>query len=246
MQILSIFSLVSGLLLAGPQPVSIGEIANSADTLYENIVLQPQFCWADGSCTYPGTASFVRGPKGKVIALTSAHFLNFSGPQLSHVNFLSVNTKKPVATSTRCWGQPGQEGCYQPVDLRSDYLLLVVEGKIPSQKVLQLSGRSGCAEGEKVWFPNKNPLSPHGHDRIEGTVAEAQNTFLKVILDREIDLNARSGTPVLSEKTGKVIGILTGGETRGNRSVLYLAPASSIHKALKAHEYPLLRDVVGK
>ena len=69
-----------------------------------------------------------------------------------------------------------------------------------------------------------------------------------MVLSDNIDLNSRSGTPVLSENTGKIIGILTGGGcNRECKTYLYLAPASSIHQALmNAREYPFLREVVGK
>ncbi len=204
----------------------------------KQIVYQPQFRWSDGTCTQQGTGSFIRGPKGKILGLTSAHFINFSGPQLLEIDWLDMRTKNSIATSMKSWGMPGREGSYHPLDLRSDYLLTIVEGTIDPQNILELDEGNSIA-GERVWFPNKTPL---GCELIEGSITEVAETHLLVTLDTTIDLQSRSGTPIISQNSGKVVGILTGG---GNH-LLYLAPSSNIYKAMvEAHSFPLLKDVIG-
>ena len=210
------------------------------------LVFQPLFKWENGKCTRQGTGSFVRAPKGQIVAVTSAHFIDFCGPPLLQAEWLDVRTGKSVAGFTRSWGMLGNAGCSDPMDLRSDYLLLAVDSEIDFQSLLEIDGERVPEMGERVWFPNKDPKALLGYDRIGGKVTEAQTEYYTVVLDRKIDLTARSGTPVLSEKSGKVIGILSRGNLGGDRSVLYLTPAPSIHKALtEAQSEPLLRDVVG-
>jgi len=201
-------------------------------------LLQPQFQWADQTTTQHGTASFVKTADGRVVALTSAHFINFSGPRLLSIEWLNAKTQKLIATSTRSWGMPGKEGCYAPLDLRSDYLLAVLDQDIPTQSALELDERVMPEVGERVWFPQKTG------ETIAGTVIESRCEYLKVKLDKETELTARSGTPILSESTGKIIGIFTGsGECR----ILYLAPAFSIRKALiEVKETPRLSQVIGE
>lgn len=214
----------------------------------KNIVFQPQFKWANHTCTQQGTGSFLKTPTGKVIGLTSAHFINFSGPKLLQVDWLDIRTKKTIATSVKSWGAPGCEGSYHPLDLRSDYMLMVIEGNICSESLLEIDHRNATEVGERIWFPNKNAEAFFGYDLIEGTITEVKNTHIIVLLDQSIDLQSRSGTPILSQTTGKVIGILTGGEDLKNTSTtLYLAPSPPIYRALlEAKHYPLLQDVVGQ
>jgi hypothetical protein len=212
---------------------------------HKAIVFQPQFKWKDGLTSQQGTGSFIRAPNGKIIGLTSAHFINFSGPQLLKVNWLDIKTKKIIATSVKSWGMPGHEGSYEPLDLSLDYLLLLVEGDIDSQSILEMDSRSNIAVGERIWFPNKDAQAKEGYDLIEGKVSKTNPAYIFVKLDKKIDLQSRSGTPIISQSTGKVIGILTGCDNT-DKTLLYLAPGFSIYNALsKTQQSLLLQDVVG-
>jgi hypothetical protein len=208
----------------------------------EAIVFQPEMKWEDGSKTRQGTGSFVKTPNGKLVGMTSAHFIDFSGPKLLEVDWLDIKTEKPIAISVKSWGVPGREGSYDPLDLRSDYLLLLMEGDIASKTILEIDSRTSIAVGERVWFPNKNAKAKAGYDLIEGKVTKANEAYLLVKLEKEVDLQSRSGTPIISQSTEKVIGILTGCED----AELYLAPGHSIYSALLKTQQPLwLKDVVG-
>lgn len=211
----------------------------------QRIVFQPQFLWADKTCTQQGTGCFIQGINGSVIGLTSAHFINFSGPQLLEVQWLDIKTGKFFTRSIKSFGLPGHEGSYDPLDLKSDYFLFLLEEKPKSETILECD-RSMPEIQERIWFPDKNKTTDLGYELVEGTVSKACEEFLLVILDQDINLQSRSGTPILSQRTGKVIGILVGGDKR-NRRLLYITPAASIFKALlNAQDCFLLRDVVGE
>lgn len=195
------------------------------------IVFQPQFHWEDGSTTQQGTGSFIRAPNGKIIGLTSAHVINFSGPKLLEVNWLDIKTQHSVATFVKSWGMPGYEGSYEPLDLRSDYLLLLAEGDVDAQSLLEMDSRNIIPEQEPIWFPNKNGQARKGFDLVEGKVIKTDPAYLFVKLDKEVDLQSRSGTPIISQLTGKVIGILAGCDNTDS-TLLYLTPGFSIYQAL--------------
>ncbi len=206
------------------------------------IVFQPQFKWKDGLETLQGTGSFIRAPNGKVIGLTSAHLIDPEGSQLLEVDWLDIKTEKPVAIFLKSWGVPGDGGSDEPLDVRSDYLLLLFEGDICPQNVLELDDRSEIGVGERVWFPNKNAEAKEGYDRIEGEVAEVDPAYLTIKLDKQVDLQSRSGSPFISQSTGKVIGILA----RADESFLYLVPGSAIYNALSEKRKPLLLQDIPK
>jgi hypothetical protein len=192
------------------------------------IVFQPQFTWADGSCTEQGTGSFVQTPDGKTIGMTSAHFLNFTGPQLLEAKWLDIRTGKCCATASKSLGKPGTAGT--GMDFSSDYILLVMEGNIPPKSLLELDPRPQAQAGERIWFPNKDRNAKEGYKRIEGTLIAVHDTYIEAKLDKPINLNTRSGTPVISQTTNKVIGLLTGGGMKDNYTLIYLP----------------LKDVVGR
>jgi hypothetical protein len=216
------------------------------DFFDKSMVFQPQFLWADHSCTQQGTGSLIKGPNGSVIGLTSAHFINFNGPQLLEVQWLDVRTGKPIARSLKSYGMPGHEGSYDPLDLKSDYFLLLVEDDLETQKILEIDNRNSAELGERVWFPDKRATANLGYHLIGGTLTKVNTDYLLITLDDPVNLQSRSGTPIISQYTGKILGILVGGETRGNKTFLYITPGLSILKALvEAQNCFLLRDVVG-
>lgn len=209
------------------------------------IVFQPKFKWADGSYTEQGTGSFVQAPDGKVIGVTSIHFLNRTGPQLLEAAWFDIKTNKRYATSQYSLGMPGV--ARTKMDFSSDYLLLVMEGNIPPASFLQLDSRPKAEVGERVWFPNKDRSAQAGYKHVEGIVTEVNETYIQVKLDKPIELTGRSGTPVISQATKKVIGILTAGGIDGKYTRIYLAPIAKIHKALteSTEQFPL-KEVIGQ
>lgn len=210
------------------------------------IVFQPEFKWKDGSTSQLGTGSFIRAPNGKIIGLTSAHFIDFSGPLLLEVEWLDIKTNKAIASSRKSWGMPGRQGSHEPLDLRSDYLLLLMEKEVSSQSILEMDQRTDLPIGERIWFPNKNATAKEGYDLIEGKTHKTGAAYITIKLDKKIDLQSRSGTPVISQSTGKVIGILTSCDNT-DTTLLYLAPGLSIYKGLLKAKQPLfLQDVVGQ
>jgi hypothetical protein len=70
-----------------------------------------------------------------------------------------------------------------------------------------------------------------------------------VVLDKEIDLQSQSGSPVISQATGKVIGTLSGADLLRvpHKTCLILTPASGIVAALaQDKDFPELHTVTGK
>ena len=225
----------------GPDVLAVGRPERA-------ILFQPLFKWLGAEPTYQGTGFFVKAPDGRVAAVTSAHFLDRDGPPLLEAKWLDVRTQEPVATFTQSWGPPGSQGTTQPVvDLRSDYLLLPAPEGVPADLALQWDPRLAPDRGERVWFPNKDPDAPLGYQLLPGTVVEARPKYSLVALGQVVKLQSQSGSPVVSQATGKVIGTLSRGLEQRDKTLLLLAPSHAILEALaRAKEFPLLRDVIGK
>jgi hypothetical protein len=234
------------------------------------------FVWENAKPTYQGTGFFVKAPDGKIAAVTSIHFLDVNGPRLLEAHWLPPGGNKPAAVFDRSWGRPGEVRIVRvkvandpggkpiildipPADRRTDYLIMPAPAGVPAANVLELDAREGIAPGERVYFHDKCAFGEKDYTVLEGTVNQSLPEHYEIMLDRDVKAESQSGSPVFSQETGKVIGILAGvgdpggDSTRsifgrgGSPRLLVLTPSSAILKALKeGHDFPLLRDVVGK
>jgi len=145
------------------------------------------------------------------------------------------------------YGAPGDEGTLEPIDLRRDYLIVAGEKNATEVTPLELDERKVIDENERVWLPNKDQNTTEGHTLVEGTVVEASKEYVTVILDEEITLQSQSGSPLISQQTGKVIGTLSRGGNSDGSTVLFLCPARSILDAIeKEPSLVPLRKAIGK
>jgi iron-sulfur cluster assembly accessory protein len=212
------------------------------------VVFQPMFVWADGTTTLQGTGFFAAAPAGRVAAVTSAHFINKDGPRLLEARWINVRSGDTAATFSTSWGTPGDGGRTEPQpDLRADYLLLPAAKAPHRAAVLEFDPRPKPALGERIHFPNKDESADPGHKWVEGAVTEADEKSVSVLLDQKIHLQSQSGSPVISQATGRVIGILSLARQERDRTVLTLAPAGGVAAALAGQPANLpLRDVIGR
>ena len=94
------------------------------------VVFQPFLLWLDAEPTQQGTGFFAQTPKGDVVAITSAHFLNSDGPPLIGAAWMDVKTFAAVDVFTHSLGNPGKGRDFRQgkTDLRSDYLIMPATG----------------------------------------------------------------------------------------------------------------------
>jgi len=202
--------------------------------------------WEGGNPTHQGTGFLATTPGGQVVGITSAHFVNFDGPPLLEVRWLRIGTAQAVARFDRSLGPPGSAGLTEPkLDLRPDYLLLVGHVSASEVKTLELDERPNPEIGEKVWLPNKDPAAESGYRLIPGTVGAAAPTHSAVHFRQAFKLQSQSGSPVISQRTGKVIGTLSRGTETPKGLILFLTPARAILDAMEAKDRPKLKDVIG-
>lgn len=210
------------------------------------VLFQPAFDYS-GEISYNGTGFFAAAPGGKVIGVISAHFVDFVGLPLVDAAFLSVDGEELVAEFAFSYGEPGDGGSDFTMDLSSDYMLLSSKEPIEGVPVLELDPRRTLSRGERVWLPNKGEEGRFGYRLVSGTVAGSKLGVTVVVLDRLIELQSQSGSPLISQRSGKVVGTLSrGGEDRG-RTVISITPSHAILSAINGakREIPL-SEVTGR
>jgi hypothetical protein len=235
-----------------PEPPPVAEPAapepapeESVDMPRGGLICQPNFHFADGQKTQQGTGFFVAAADGEVLGVTSAHFMDFDGAALSSAGFALIGLPDVLAAFSHSYGPPGNAGNEVTGDLRPDFLLFAGEDVGTSHTVLELDPRSKPEIGEKVWFPNKDSGQDWGHRMLTGKVEEAEAEYSLVRLDNYITLTSQSGSPVISQRTGKVIGTFSrGGRDRG-RTVLLLCPSRGILDMIerKPEKIPLAQAI---
>lgn len=233
----------------GDEPGATAHVAPPSHD--KQMLAQPQLDFADRKSTLQGTAFFVRAPNGQCAAVTASHYLDQHGPALVHVWFLSVPAAKatPLADSTVCWGSPGDNGIRgrnDITDLRTDRFVLSVSVDEQQVHVLDLDDRPAPDIRESVWFPDKQPGEPGGFRLIGGKVVQIERRFLRVRLDNPITPQSQSGSQVISQVNGRVVGLWAGVTQDQGTTFLFLNPAREIHNALEDPSRPTLSHVVGK
>lgn len=211
------------------------------------LLYQPNFFWSDGDESAQGTGFFVKAPSGKLAAVTSAHFIDPDGPALVKAQWQTIDGEKLVATLTKSWGPPGKLGRSR-LDQRRDYLLFPADPDIALPHVFEFDQRARVEDGELIWFVDKESSKSAADQRvITGRVTSATAMFLNIQLDEPIELQSQSGSPFISQSTGRVIGILSGAIGEGDALELIAAPVNKMVAQLQDESaFPELRTVIGK
>ena len=191
-----------------------------------------------------GTGFFIKTPKGEIIGATSIHFLDLDEGPLESIAWLGGSKLEEIASSDKAFGQPGvQPKDLRDPDYRKDYLLLTLKAPPKNAAALEIDhrlvprARAGQERGELVWFPVMDgKAKPDGVHWINGEVHAASGKVITIVLDESIELNGSSGTPVVSQETGKVIGVVSAGSKGFKKPTVYLAPARAIWKAMTKAE----------
>jgi hypothetical protein len=218
----------------------------------KSILCQPRLQWGDGSTTHQGTGFFVRTPTGRIAAVSSAHFLDFDGAPLLSAAWLNLGTGDAVASFTTGWGAPKPNAYTE--DIRDDFWIMPVAAADASKieqdyEVLHFETRAQPDVGELVWFPDKDDEAELGYRRVAGHVAIAETGQIIVELDGDhgVTLRSQSGSPVVSQSSGRVIGTVYGGGRVGNSMMLRLAPVTRMRIRIEDEtNFPELKTVVGK
>lgn len=206
----------------------------------DHFLVHPEWVWSDGSKTIQGTAFYMQ-LDGAVYAMTCTHYLSRKAePALVSANLISLKGEKldEVDSSRDGLGSGGIDG--QIADFRDDDLLLAVSRLPKGYIALELDGRKPLPIGEKVWLPYETATG--SVSRRTGIISSWDPGYVEVRLDEELQVTSHSGTPVISEKTGKVVGLLSRSDSKTQKK-LWLAPVWGWAITGPSDETQALRDV---
>jgi hypothetical protein len=177
-----------------------------------------------------------------VIGVTTAHSFAFGNPDrlLERIALALPGEPRTLAEFDTLRGLPGRSTTAS--DLTPDYVLLQASQPITPELALFPDPRGGPQAGERVWL--LSGTGPGNEPPLEGTVQSVGDSAVWILMDRWFNPIGMSGSPVVSEYTGQVVGMVVVGGPRRNRVLIGIHPIGSLVRlAVSTAEFPKIVDV---
>lgn len=189
-----------------------------------------------------GSGFLLRLPSGGVVGATTAHSLYFSGwpgKALESVSFHLPNRAEAFITFDTFHGPPGE--IFTRHEFAKDYVLLQTTQAVDESLVLEPDPRGAPQPGERVSLYSGLGDGAGNPRAWEGTVTAAGPNAVWAQMDEQFDPGGLSGSPLLSQHTGQVVGMVVAGG--GTPVMLGFHPVASIlQKAQSTAEFPLIAE----
>jgi hypothetical protein len=176
---------------------------------------------------------------GEVVGVTAAHSVVLGDPDhpLERIALGVTGRTGFVAAFDRLRGQPGRPR--SGGDMTVDYVLLQADQPVEAGLALLPDPRAAPQPGERVSLFSGLGDGTGGSRVLEGTVQSVDATAVWVLMDTWFDPTGMSGSPLVSQHTGRVVGMAVAASPRRNRLLVGVHPIGSIvHLAGSAVEFP--------
>ncbi len=188
-----------------------------------------------------GRGFLFRLADGQVVGVTTAHSLSFSNqPSLKNITLAQGEWSNPVIELDTLRGNPGTARTGE--DMSVDYVLLKVprDSALDPALILDPDLRGLPQAGERVTMYSR----VNDQERVfQGSVLSAEPTAVWVVMDDAFNPGGLSGSPFVSQHTGKVVGMAIATTDSGGKVLLGLHPIGSlVAKAEAAQTFPKIAD----
>lgn len=187
-----------------------------------------------------GSGFFMKLPDGTVVGVTTSHSVSPLGTPnntLEQIAFALNGQPDHVAEFDTLYGPPGTPRT--GFDLSIDYVLLRVNQVVDATLVLTPDPRGAPQPGERVSLFSGLGDESGGRRALKGTVQSAEATGIWVLMDDSFDAGRMSGSPLISQHTGQVVGMAIAVTARGDRIMIGFHPIGHIVQiAEAAREFP--------
>lgn len=203
-------------------------------------LFQPMLIWATSETTQQGTGYLVT-EGGRTYGVTSIHFMNFEAGGLFEAIWLDIPSSRPVVGFRTSLGKPGRQAINEFPDIAHDFIVMPLD-KLPADcTALPVEDIANYPKATKLWFPNKTETEKSGYAWIEAEVVADEKHVLKVRLLSPVKLQSQSGSPFINQETGRVAGMLMGGDEK----VIFLCPTRFMARRIKQgpEAVPLMESI---
>jgi hypothetical protein len=190
-----------------------------------------------------GSGFFFSMDNGEAIAVTSAHSLTLGNADrpIEHIAFGVVGQIDSLQEMDTLFGIPGSPRLGR--DMTVDYVLLEVGGIIDPSYILQPDPRGEPEPGERLILYSGLGGEDGGIRMLYGTVHTVDRNGFWVLMDDDFHPGRMSGSPFVSQHTGKVLGMAISAASNDQGLMIGAHPIDSlVSKAKAATEFPLLSE----
>ncbi len=209
--------------------------------------LVEQVQYSGGPMHAAGSGFLLRLEGGPVIGVTTAHSMGLlGGPPylLQKVAFSVPGQPNVIMTFDRLYGPPGVPLSNQ--NLTADYVLLKLPDPAPAfdaRLALVPDPRGAPEPGERVVLFSGLGDGQGNARPLRGSVLSVEPQAGWVVMDEAFDAGGMSGSPLVSEHTGQVLGMAMAVIYRRGHSMIGFHPIGSlVQHAQAATAFPLMSE----
>jgi hypothetical protein len=191
-----------------------------------------------------GSGFLLRLDGGDVIGVTTAHSVSLGDPNhpLERIVLGIAGHPEHRWEFETLHGPPGRS--VGPNNLSADYLLLEVGQVIEEDLLVAPDPRGAPQPGERVTLYSGVGDGRGGLRVHEGTVQAVEEKGFWMLMDRWFNPGQMSGSPIVSQHTGQVVGMVVVGSPRLGRVLMGAHPIGSlVDLAESATEFPRLSEM---
>jgi hypothetical protein len=230
-----------------PTPLPPTILAPRGDLPQATVAFQEWVRYRGESAAMVGCGFLLQVADGQVVGVTTAHSAPPGNPNhpLEWITLLAAQPAGYALPFDTLHGPPGRPRTGD--DLTMDYVLLHPGGVVEPAYVLQADPRGAPQPGERASLYRCMGGDAGGQHISEGTVQSVADTAVWVLMDEPFTPAgwSGSGSPLISQHSGKVVGMLIAGTLRGRWLLLGMHPIGSlVQKSEAAAEFPRMANYV--
>jgi hypothetical protein len=190
-----------------------------------------------GPAASDSTVFFVKtGRAGEVAAVGTAHSLNLPDiARVGQLEFLRGNSHARVASSTAFLVPPGRPFRAPGGTLAGDYFVYALNSPPQGSDALELETKQNSTRlhlGQAVHIRGIPTDRGDGEIQLQGRISQLTVEKIRVEFESSASLRGWGGAPVISDESGRVIGIVQANEPGSSTPTIAVAPISELRDAL--------------
>ncbi len=198
-------------------------------------LFQPLWYWQQGDQTLQGSGFAVQADDGRIIGVTAAAYLQRDRRDTpTAVAWLPLVAPNQPWTSRRRLGETGHAGTSQPLDVRGDLNLFILEGEMPNQHLLSPPSGDPARIGQRLWFPEKDFSAKLGYRWLEGEILATEPGCLVARLETPVTDGSQPGSPVFLQENGALIGMVVRLAEEEDHTLVFINPLERLNGLLQS------------
>jgi len=191
-----------------------------------------------------GSGFFLRVSQAEIVGVTTAHsvwMLGTPNNSLERIAFHIAGQDNYLAEFDTLYGPPGTP--LKGLELARDYVLLKLNQPIDESLALTPDPRGAPQPGERVSLFSGLGDGQGGRRELAGTVQSVEMQGIWVVMDDSFDPGRMSGSPLISQHTGQVVGMAIAATYQGDRLYIGFHPIGNIVRiAAAANQFPKIAE----